>query len=121
MPRRPVDPSPPDAGPPPLGPRPYTITAGRTVTRLNLPLEALVRTDQRLPIDAGQPEHHLILALCTRPTSVAEVSAHLGVPVGVARILVSDLSGMGLVTVIELGEEPTPALMERVLSGLLRI
>lgn len=117
MPRPPVEPSRP--GPAPIAPRPYTITAGRTVIRLDLPLEALVVTGRRPPTGTGQPEHDRILALCARPTSVAEVSARLEVPLGVARILLSDLCDTGLVSVIDpAGEQPTTALMERVLSGL---
>lgn len=107
------------AAPPPLAPRPYTITAGRTQSELALPLEALLRTTRRIASGAGQPEHDQILALCAEPTSVAEVSARLGVPVGVTRILVSDLSSMDLISVSDPGsDQPTTTLMERVLSGL---
>ncbi|WP_370424149.1 DUF742 domain-containing protein (plasmid) [Streptomyces sp. QH1-20] len=116
MPQQPTEP--PSPGPPPLAPRPYTITAGRTVTGLELPLEALVVTERRGPVGA-QPEHELILSLCTEAASIAEVSAHLRVPVGVARILVADLSAVGFVSVMEpVGDQPTTALLERVLSGL---
>ncbi|MFJ8312905.1 MULTISPECIES: DUF742 domain-containing protein [unclassified Streptomyces] len=89
------------------------------MTHLELPLEALVVANRRSPVTAGQPEHNLILALCTEPASIAELSAHLRVPVGVARILVADLSTTGLVAVMEpIGDRPTTALLERVLSGL---
>ncbi|MFZ3491985.1 DUF742 domain-containing protein [Streptomyces sp. 5.8] len=123
MPQSPTDPvrppAPPPPAPAPIAPRPYTITAGRTVTRLSLPLEALVQTMPSLWPGTGHPEHDRILELCVRPTSVAEVSARLPVPVGVARVLLSDLSGMGLVSVTEpSGDEPSTALIERVLSGL---
>lgn len=118
MPQSPTDPVRPPA-PAPIAPRPYTITAGRTVTRMSLPLEALVQTMPSLWPGTGHPEHDRILALCVRPTSVAEVSALLPVPVGVARVLLSDLSGMGLVSVTEpTSDEPSTALIERVLSGL---
>jgi hypothetical protein len=40
-----------------------------------------------------------ILALCGRPQSIAELSAHLGVPVGVTRVLVADLTADDLVAV----------------------
>ncbi|MER5561268.1 DUF742 domain-containing protein [Streptomyces sp. NPDC002506] len=117
MPQQPTEP--PRPGPPPLAPRPYTITAGRTVTGVELPLEALVVTERRGPLGTGQPEHELILALCAEAASIAEVSAHLRVPVGVARILVADLSAVGFVSVMEpVGDRPTTALLERVLSGL---
>ncbi|MFC5722251.1 DUF742 domain-containing protein [Streptomyces gamaensis] len=119
MPRRPAEAS----GPAPLAPRPYALTAGRTVSSLDLPLEALVRTARRLPPGAGQPEHERILRLCVQPTSVAEVSARVGVPVGVARVLIADLSRTGLLSIVEPAgdEQPSTELMERVLSGLRKI
>ena len=53
---------------------------------------------------------------------MAEVAALLNVPLGVARVLIADMAGMGLVTVHnsappEAGE-PELALLERVLTGL---
>ncbi|MFE3584154.1 DUF742 domain-containing protein [Streptomyces vinaceus] len=87
--------------------------------RPELPLEAVVVTGHRPRAGTGQPEHDQILALCARPTSVAEVSARLEVPLGVDRILLSALCGTGLVSVIDpVGEQPTTALMERLLNGL---
>jgi hypothetical protein len=64
-----------------------------------------------------------ILGLCARPRSVAELAAHLSVPLGVAKVLVADLVAEGLVTVqATLTEESTVderrELIERVLSGL---
>ncbi|MFD7033398.1 DUF742 domain-containing protein [Streptomyces sp. NPDC059917] len=90
------------------------------MTLFALPLEALVQTvPSPWPGATGHPEHDRILALCVRPTSVAEVSALLHLPIGVARVLLSDLSGMGLVSVTEpTGDAPSTTLIERVLSGL---
>jgi len=73
--------------------RPYTLTAGRTETKVDLPLEAPVQTLQaglahRWPADDARGR---IIQLCVTSPSVAEISARLNLPVGVARVLVGDL------------------------------
>jgi hypothetical protein len=73
--------------------RPYTLTAGRTGTDFDLPLEAPVQTLQaglvhQWPADDVRGK---IIALCVSTLSVAEISARLDLPVGVARVLVGDL------------------------------
>ena len=50
---------------------------------------------------AGQratPEDRSIIEICQTPTSVAELSARLTVPVGVVRVLIGDLVDAGMVT-----------------------
>jgi hypothetical protein len=73
--------------------RPYTLTAGRTETKVDLPLEAPVQTLQaglphRWPADDARGR---IIQLCVTSPSVAEISARLNLPVGVTRVLVGDL------------------------------
>ncbi|VBA35551.1 DUF742 domain-containing protein [Mycobacterium attenuatum] len=73
--------------------RPYTLTAGRTGTHIDLPLEAPV---QALPAGSAHrwPPHDMrgkIIRLCLDSPSVAEIAARLHLPVGVARVLVGDL------------------------------
>ncbi len=73
--------------------RPYTLTAGRTDTDVDLPLEAPVQTLEaglahRWPPDDARGR---IIGLCVDSPSVAEISARLDLPVGVARVLVGDL------------------------------
>jgi hypothetical protein len=107
--------------------RPYTRTGGRTQASLNLPLEALIVTTTRggAPERYGHPDHREIAVLCRDVRSVAEVAALIGVPLGVARILIADMAAMGLVTVhnqtLSPDGEPDLALLERVLSGLRRL
>ena len=77
--------------------RPYTLTAGRTDSRVNLPLEALIEAvvsdkPQRWP---GNDVRAQICALCATSPSVAEIAAHLSLPVGVARVLIGDLVSSG--------------------------
>jgi hypothetical protein len=103
----------------------YALTRGRTRSAgPELPLEALATaTDlgrQRMP--SLQMERRAIVEMCTRPQSVAELAAYLQVPVGTARVLVSDLSATGYLAVhlpAATGDErPDAATLERLLDGL---
>jgi hypothetical protein len=78
--------------------RPYTITAGRTRATVDLPLEATLRRQVR-SVDTSLSAATLqILEMCdTR--SVAEVSALVSMPIGVVRVLLSDLVEQGFVQV----------------------
>lgn len=106
--------------------RPYTVTGGRTQPRYKLPLEALVTSTAHDPRDMAvlAPECQEILRFCVDWRSVAEISAVLHMPLGVARILVADMSADGLVRVHQREdseERPDMNLLERVLSGLRKI
>src|SRR5439155_705055 len=72
--------------------RPYTKTGGRTRSDYDLAIEALVSTSERgrSPDAAVRPEHRSICGLCLDTRSVAEVAAHLRLPLGVARVLIGD-------------------------------
>ncbi|TCP47913.1 uncharacterized protein DUF742 [Tamaricihabitans halophyticus] len=107
--------------------RPYAWTGGRTKASYALELETLVSCAERALVDESQlqVEHRSMVDICRQPRSVAEVAALLGVPLGVARVLVSDVADLGLVnvhqTVSDDGAEARLTLMERVLSGLRRL
>ena len=67
-----------------------------------------------------------IVALCQQSPSVAEIAARVGVPLGVARVLVADLVEAGHLQILAtLKEDSTDSerreLIERVLSGLREI
>ncbi len=103
--------------------RPYALTGGRTRPGTDLAIEAMVATTSegmaaqgRMALERGQ-----ILALCITPQSLAEISAHLGIHLGVARVLVGDLAEEGLIAVnrpSHVGDRPDLRLLERVLDGL---
>ncbi|MFE4666542.1 DUF742 domain-containing protein [Streptomyces sp. NPDC056716] len=108
--------------------RPYAMTGGRTRPRYQLAIEALVHTTAAPHQLHGQlPEHQRICNLCREIKSVAEVSALLSIPLGVARILVADLAEAGLVAIHQpggdenAGGQPDVTLLERVLSGLRKL
>jgi hypothetical protein len=103
----------------------YVLTRGRTRSLgQDLPLEAVVTASEAgmLRLSSLQAERRMIVELCTGPTSVAELAAHLRVPVGVARVLVGDLASSGYLAVHPPpntgGERPDAATLQRLLDGL---
>jgi Protein of unknown function (DUF742) len=106
----------------------YALTRGRTrSTGPELPLETLVTTTEfgQRRFAGLQAERRMIVHLCSGPLSVAELAAHLRIPVGVARVLVSDLASGGYLSVHlpqtsgqGADERPDAAILERLLYGL---
>ncbi|MFC4588756.1 DUF742 domain-containing protein [Sphaerisporangium corydalis] len=70
------------------------------------------------------PEHLAVLSVCRRPTPVADVAAHLKLPLNITRVILGDLRREGLVTI----DRPQPAaqaiderIYREVLHGLRRL
>ncbi len=103
--------------------RPYAITGGRTRPSTDVQLETIVvRTaaGESAAMRAGL-ERGEILFLCASPTSVAELSARLEVPLGVVKVLVGDMADEGLLMFNRSqtrGDRPSLRLLERVFDGL---
>jgi hypothetical protein len=106
--------------------RPYTVTGGRTRPKSEaLPIEALVRSVGRRS-HALNPEKKKIIDLATgQYLSIAELSAHLRLPVGVIRVLVGDLMDEQYVQVHGLAATEstyapatTLSVLESVLNGI---
>ena len=103
--------------------RPYAVTGGRTQPKYQLQVEAMVAASHYEPHDLSllSPECQAILGFCRDWRSVAEISAVLRLPLGVARILIADMAVDGLVRVQQTNHaegRPNVNLLERVLSGL---
>jgi Protein of unknown function (DUF742) len=74
--------------------RPYTITAGRTRSSVDLPMEATLRLEDSTQEHEWDGVQARIIEVCdTR--SVAEVSALMSLPIGVIRVLLGDLVEQG--------------------------
>ncbi|GAA1991282.1 DUF742 domain-containing protein [Nocardiopsis rhodophaea] len=106
--------------------RPYAVTKGRTKPKSQLPLEALISATATARNEQGTltPECQAISDLCREWRSVAEISALLRIPLGVARVLVADMSEQGLVQIrssLNTDSRPNVNLLERVLSGLRKL
>lgn len=106
--------------------RPYAWTEGRTAPSVEIAVEALVETTAAGRAEAvHDPTNVLaqIIELCLRPRSLMEIAALLVLPLGVVRVLVSDLMEEQLVVVRDTlsddsGWDERHDLMERVLHGL---
>lgn len=106
--------------------RPYAVTGGRTQPRYQLQIEAMVAASHYGARDLSvlAPECQAILGFCRDWRSVAEISAVLRLPLGVARVLVADMAVEGLVRVHQIDHahgRPDLNLLERVLSGLRKL
>ncbi|MER7759418.1 DUF742 domain-containing protein [Streptomyces sp. NPDC097619] len=105
--------------------RPYSLTGGRTRFGHLLLVETFVATlDPGADAPLRMPEMRAIVEVCRRMRTVAEISALLKLPLGVVRVLLSDLADQGRIRVYGTGHgsgRPERALLERVLSGLRRL
>ncbi|MFK0256768.1 DUF742 domain-containing protein [Streptomyces sp. NPDC090445] len=118
--------------------RPYSLTGGRTRFAQVLHVETFVAaldtrvSEPQQPAAGGAaadaderiPEMPAIVEVCRRMRTIAEIAALLKLPLGVVRVLVSDLADQGKVRVYGTGHgpgRPDRALLERVLSGLRRL
>ena len=105
---------------------PYAMTGGRARPVLapeELEMETLVSTTSigESSMPALTLEQQSIVMLCRDVLSIAEISAHLDVPLGVARVLVGDMAAEGMVVLhrpTTPGSRPDLALLERVLYSL---
>ncbi|HUI49248.1 MAG TPA: DUF742 domain-containing protein [Acidimicrobiia bacterium] len=75
--------------------RPFVITGGRTrAADSSLKIETMVQVVGS-PRDDLDFEKARIVDCCYEPASIAEIAAELGVPLGVAIVIVGDLVGDG--------------------------
>jgi Protein of unknown function (DUF742) len=103
----------------------YTVTRGRSeADEPDLDLVTLIVSDAE-PGPAMQSEHVRILKMCRAPVAVVEISAELGMPVGVVKILLSDLIRAGRVSARHPSSStrartqlPDAAILRKVLVGL---
>jgi hypothetical protein len=104
--------------------RPYYMTGGRTrPAHDDLEWETLVSTTAlgETSPKVGGVERRAIIALCRDLLSIAEVSARLDLPLGVARVLIGDMAEQGFLILhrpATVGDRPDFALLQRVLYGL---
>ncbi|QLY32768.1 DUF742 domain-containing protein [Nocardia huaxiensis] len=77
----------------------YAVARGRA-DRAELDMTSLVVDTQRgLALTRNEPEYAAIVRLCAGPISVAEVSAHLHLPLTMTKVLIGDLLDDGRLVV----------------------
>ena len=108
--------------------RPYAVTRGRTEPVQNIAIEAVFTTTHRGRQEgafAGRDKHTIAVMCDGRPQSLAEVAAMMRMPLGVTRVLVSDMAVDGLLAIHGPAEEDDDEdrldMLERVLGGLRRL
>jgi hypothetical protein len=81
--------------------RPYALTGGRTrPAGETIDLLALV-SPTAAPVDelVLEPEYLAVMRQCRPPKPVADLASDLNLPLGVVRILLSDMREHGLITI----------------------
>jgi hypothetical protein len=72
--------------------RPYAVTGGRTRSKgEQIPIEALVSVIGVPAVSLSTEKSRIVELALTQYLSIAELSAHMHLPVGVVRVLVGDL------------------------------
>lgn len=112
-------------GPPPDAVRPYLLTGGRVPDDIGGFETVYVITSEGVSrLAALAFERRAIAELCRHAQSVAEISALLRLPLGVATVLARDLAGEGFLTSSGAGSDPTfdpaydPDLILRLIHGV---
>lgn len=113
--------------------RPYTVSGGRTRHTGQFDILAFVVVTERAVLECAateravnapddlQPEHRRILERAREPVSVAELSAHLDLALGVVRVLLGDLVQADLVAVhepVDAANRPQEHVLKAVINGL---
>lgn len=99
--------------------RPYVITGGRTrATEADLQIETVVRlTDlvRQAPLDL---ERRAIARLCRTPQSIVEIASRLDLPLGVARVLVSEMAAEGLLRTDATADPTDAVFIQQLIEGI---
>ncbi|MER7394739.1 DUF742 domain-containing protein [Streptomyces sp. NPDC000151] len=100
----------------------YVLTSGRNRPDKSSPLDMVTLIVSRNEASVSmQPEQAALIAMCDYPLSVAEISAHLHLPVSVITALLTDLLASGHVEArapVPAASLPDVELLEAVMHGL---
>lgn len=98
----------------------YAVTSGRArPSGPEFDLMAAVQATGHEPSPrALSPEHRLLLRICHRPQTVADVASESNLPVGVVRVLLGDLQNAGLIATSR-PHRPSQLVDQRVLEEVI--
>jgi hypothetical protein len=103
----------------------YALTGGRTRPRHHLLVETLISVPEYDPqlAETLMPESRSLYELARETSSIAEMSAHLTIPLGVIRVLISDLAAQDAVLIHPTGftYQYDRIILERILDGLKKL
>ena len=102
--------------------RPYAVTKGRTApaagSYVGLIDVVTAVADPQLPADTRlSREHRQLLSYCRQPITVVDLASDIDLPVGVVRVLLSDLRQYGALRVV--ATSPGPVTNDRLLRDVL--
>jgi len=102
--------------------RPYAVTKGRTApasgSYIGLIDVVTAIADPQLPADTRlSREHRRLLSHCHQPVTVVDLASDIDLPVGVVRVLLSDLRQCGALRVV--ATPPGPVTDDRLLRDVL--
>ena len=93
-----------------------------TVLHDDLELSAIIHCAPDVPEPGGlSTDQQAALRLCRQPIALPEIAVHLGLPLGPARRLLSELREAGLISTRRPAEDrlgSSPALLQRLATGL---
>lgn len=100
--------------------RPFVLTGGRTRSDVELRLESMVGVVADLDPRTVPFEAEPLVAACGDPQSLAELASTLDLPIGVVKVVVSDLLAS---KILEVHDSRTTAdvdisLLDRILDGV---
>jgi hypothetical protein len=107
--------------------RPYAVTKGRTMPSAEAYVglvDMVIAESRPLPDGARlNHEHRRLLDLCRHPSTPVDLASDAGLPVGVVRVLLSDLAQWGVVRIARSprGRITDERLLKDVLDGLLAL
>ena len=102
--------------------RPYLLTGGRTHGDVDgLVFETLVQTTDTTDKAGLRFESAKVIDMCDAPISVAEISAHMSIPLGTTMVLISDLIADGQLRshrTINAASDAGVSLVTRIIAGV---
>jgi hypothetical protein len=95
------------------------LTSGRVQADIGLEAQVTLCPQASVRSERLSREHRAILAICAQPVCVAEIAARVHLHLGVAKILVSDLSAAGYLVIHTVTTGPNDIeTIRRVIHGL---
>ena len=102
--------------------RPYLLTGGRTHAEVEgLAFETLVQKVDGVDGTRLRFESAQVVDMCDSPISVAEISAHMSIPLGATMVLIGDLISSGHVVshrTINAASDAGVSLLTRIIAGV---
>lgn len=103
----------------------YALTGGRTTSHYHLLVETLISVPNYEPEFSSSllPESRALYERARKTISIAELSAHLTIPLGVIRVLISDLAAQERIFIHPTGSayQYDRIILEKILDGLKKL